>query len=107
MDKRLDQVVLLFEEAVVRLLNAKGMMKYRKDFVDKLHRVLEDKKEVEITSTEVQVQTTPESTSDEAMSDLQDKNPIQLRAIARSMGIEVKNTMGKTVLLELLSKYEK
>lgn len=43
-DKRLDDIVPLMVEVINRLLGAKGMLRYRKDFVNKVKEVMGEEK---------------------------------------------------------------
>ncbi len=40
-EDRLDRIVPLFTDTIGRLLAAKGMLRYRKDFVEEVKRVME------------------------------------------------------------------
>jgi len=45
-DERLDDIVPLMVDIIGRLLGAKGMLRYRKDFVEKVKEVMGEEKKV-------------------------------------------------------------
>ncbi len=103
-DPRLDKVVPIFMDMFTKLLNAKGMMRYRAGMVEEVEKAMqEEKEEAEVVEASIDPANTNTATLIlETRGSLQTLNTFQLRSLASKKGLQPDKNVKKPELIEMI-----
>lgn len=104
-DDRLDKLASIYTEAIGKLLNAKGMMKYRGEMEDRIEKVMGELPKKVVPQVE-DVKKKPTDYKKEYEKKLGNMNQFQLRSLATKKGIPNTKVTTKKDLIERLMKHE-